>query len=186
MAHEIVNKRLLNVVYPHYTPVCHIDGHSFINRAGIWRTASKLVAFTVLLVPALRGFVPTLREGLTSLIWGLRILEGQTHSVSELDALNLERGFKALKKVDVAKARTLIIEGLAMLEGCCPVCVIVPALHCFCHYADGADLHGLLKLLWMISFGMYACSALVIFTLFVKPCLILLLSQKGLTKSVKI
>ena len=159
VARKIVNRRLLNIVYPHYTPVCHIDGDSFINRAGIWRTASKLIAFTVLLVPSLRGFVSTLRAGLSSLIWGLRLLEGQTLSVFESDKLNLERGYKSLKKSDTRKARTLIIEGLCLIEECCPICLIVPALHCFCHYADGAELHGLLKLLWMISFGMCAqCS----------------------------
>ena len=169
LAHKEVDKRLLHVVYPHYTPVCHIDGASFINRAGIWRTASKLIAFTVLLVPALRGFVPKLRTGLSSLIWGLRILEGQTLSVSESDELNLERGFKVLKKTDIQKARTFIIEGLAIIEGSCPVCVIVPALHCFCHYADGAELHGLLKLYWMISFGTFILFHFHPVPLFVKP-----------------
>lgn len=153
VARKIVNQRVLNVVYPHYTPVCSIDGDSFINGAGCWRTASKLVAFLVLLVPSLRGFVPKFRAGLRSLIWGIRILEGQTLSVFEADNLNLERGFKALKKTDIARARVLITEGLSMIEGCCPICKIVPAVHCLCHYADGAELHGLLRLLWMINFG---------------------------------
>ena len=155
LARKIVNERLLRISYPHYTPVCHTGSDSFINRAGCWRTASKLIAFLVLLVPALRGFVPKFRAGLRSLIWGLRILEGQTISVTEADTLHLERGFKALKKSDIQRARTLIIEGLSIIEGCCPVCVIVPAVHCLCHYADGADLHGLLRLLWMISFGLF-------------------------------
>ena len=57
------------------------------------------------------------------------------------------------KNVDIDKARVLIIEGLSMIEGCCPVSCIVPALHCLCHYADGAAKHGLLRLLWMINFG---------------------------------
>jgi hypothetical protein len=184
LAREIVNKRLLRISYPHYTPVCNIDSDSFINRAGIWRTANKLIAFLVLLVPALRGFVPKFRTGLRSLIWGLRILEGQTLSVTEADTLHLERGFKALKKSDIQRARTLIIEGLSIIEGCCPVCCLVPAMHCLCHYADGAELHGLLRLLWMISFGL----TLTTVSLFVKPyCNIIHLSlQKGLTKSAKI
>ena len=71
----------------------------------------------------------------------------------EADSLNVERGFKVLKKTDINRARTLIIEGLSMIEGCCPVSCIVPAVHCLCHYADGAELHGLLRLLWMINFG---------------------------------
>lgn len=163
LAKKIVDKRLLNLSYPHYTPVCHIDGESFIYRSGIWRTASKIVAFLVLLVPSLRGFVPKLRTGLRLLIWGLRILEGRVFSVHEADKLNIERGFRALKKTDIDKARRLIIEGLSVIEGCVPVCLIVPAVHTLCHYADGADLHGLLKLLWMISFG------LKFEPLFVKP-----------------
>ena len=154
MAREIVNKRVVRISYPHYSPVCSIDDDSFVNGAGCWRTASKLVALLVVLVPALRGFVPKLRAGLRSLIWGLRILEGQTMSVRAADVHNLERGFKALRKCDIAKARILIIEGLSMIEGCCPLSLIVPAIHCLCHYADGAEKHGLLRLLWMINFGL--------------------------------
>ena len=114
VAREIVNQRILRVSYPHYTPTCNIDKDSFINRAGIWRTASKLVAFLILLVPSLRGFVPKLHAGLRSLIWGLRILEGKVISVNEADKLGVERGFKVLKKADIARARTLIIEGIML------------------------------------------------------------------------
>lgn len=153
LARGIVDKRVLNIIYPHYSPVCNIDGVSFINGGGCWRTASKLIAFLVILVPALRGFVPKFRAGLRRLIWGIRILEGRSLSVTESKSLNLEWGFRALKKSDIAKARILIREGLSMIEGCCPICSIVPSLHCLCHYADGAELHGLLRLLWMINFG---------------------------------
>ena len=57
--------------------------------------------------------------------------------------------------MDIDKANQLIITGLAMIEGCCPVCLLVPAVHCLCHYGDGAKIWGLLKLLWMISFARY-------------------------------
>jgi hypothetical protein len=97
--------------------------------------------------------VKEFRAGLRSLILGIRILEGQTYSVNECIALNLPLGSKYLKKVDIARAKILIIEGLAMLEGCCPVRKLVPALHCLCHYADGALMHGILRLYWMMSFG---------------------------------
>ena len=152
---EIVNERLMRISYPHYTPVCSIDDDSFINRAGIWRSANKLIAFLVLLVPSLRGLVPKFRAGLRSLIWGIRILEGQPISVKEADALGVDRGFIVLKKEMTALARKLIIEGLSMMEGCVPISLIKPALHCLCHYADGADLWGLLRLLWMINFGKF-------------------------------
>ena len=48
---------MINGAYPHYTPVCSIGDDSFINDTGCWRTASKLVALCVILVPALRGYV---------------------------------------------------------------------------------------------------------------------------------
>ena len=103
-------------------------------------------------MPALRGYVPKFRAGLSSLIHGLRILEGQSLSVNEAIAQGLEPGAKALEKAAIAYAKTLIIEGLSMIEGCCPVCVLAPAIHCLCHYAEGTALHGILKLLWMMSF----------------------------------
>ena len=74
--------------------------------------------------------------------------------MNEAGELHLEPGSKGLKKSDIARARTLIIEGLSLVEGCCPVRLLVPAIHTLVHYADGADMHGLLKLLWMISFGL--------------------------------
>ena len=89
------------------------------------------------------------------MIWGLRILEGRTLSANEADACNLDRGFKALRKTDIARAKKLIIEGLSMLEGSVPICLLVPAMHTLCHYPAGAELWGLLKLLWMISFGKF-------------------------------
>ena len=153
LAKKIVDRRVLRISYPHYTPVCGIEDASFYNRAGCWRSASKLIAFLVILVPTLRGYVPTLRAGLRSLIWGLRILEGQAFSVNEARELNLEVGFRALKKADIKRADTLIIEGLAMIEGCCPVRCLVPALHCFCHYGHGAKTWGLLRMFWMFNFG---------------------------------
>ena len=171
-AKEIVNKRVVEIIYPHYTPVCHVGNESFIERGGCWRTASKLIAFLVILVPVLRGFVLKFRQGLRSLVHGLRILEGQTFSVNEMDSLNLERGFKSLDKRLINRSRTLIIEGLCMIEGCCPVRLLVPAIHCLCHYGDGAAIHGILRLLWMISFGLCFERATVCygtFSLMTKP-----------------
>ena len=99
------------------------------------------------------------RNGLRSLILGLRILEGQTFSVNEMKKLNVQLSPSVLKKSDIARAKTLIVEGLSMIEGSVPVCLLVPATHCLCHYPGdvthrtGASAHGLLKLLWMIAFG---------------------------------
>ena len=117
------------------------------------RTAEKIQALLVILVPSLRGFVRPLRTGLRSLVLGLRLLEGQTFSANELAHLVLGQGVKALKKSDISRAKRLILEGLSMIEGCCPVRKLVPALHCLVHYADGSAMHGILKLFWMMSFG---------------------------------
>ena len=150
-----VNQRACDLCYPHYTPVCHIGKESFIKRTGCWRTASKLIAFLVILVPILLGFVVPFRTSLRRVVHGLRILEGQTCSVNEARALNLHRCNNYLRKTHIDKARILIITGLAMLEGCCPIMLLVPALHCLCHYGDGAAVWGILKLLWMICFERY-------------------------------
>jgi hypothetical protein len=80
-------------------------------------------------------------------------LEGQVFSVNDLVRLGLNQGFKALLKTSISRAKTLILEGLSMIEGCCPVRKLVPALHCLVHYADGTKMHGILKLFWMMSFG---------------------------------
>lgn len=152
MAQDVVNRRVANVIYPHYTPVCSLGKDSFIKRTGCWRAASKLIALLVILVPALRGYVPKFRTGLRSLIHGLRILEGQSLSVLQSIALNLQEGSKALEKAAIVRAKALIIEGLSMIQGSCPICILRPCLHCLCHYAEGTALHGILKLLWMMTF----------------------------------
>lgn len=150
-AQEIVNKRVAGIIYSHYTPVCGLDDETFIKRTGCWRTASKLIALCVILVPALRDYVPAFRAGLRKLILGLRILEGQTYSVNEARALNVGPG-KSIKKTDIARAHRLIIRGLSMIEGSCPVACLKPAIHCLCHYGAGTQQHGMLRLLWMMSF----------------------------------
>ena len=136
-------------------PTCCAGKKSFVYREGCWRTAEKLQAFLVVLVPALRGFVTSLRTALRSIVLGLRILEGQTFSVNEQVRLCLDRGFKAIEKAALGRAKTLILEGLSMLEGCCPVRELAPALHCLVHYAHGTSMHGILKMFWMMSFGTY-------------------------------
>ena len=152
---DIVNKRAVTLCYPHYVPVCHLGKDSFFKRTGCWRTASKLVAFLVLLVPLLVDFVKPFREGLRRVVYGLRILQGQTCSFNEAKALNLEFTSIFLRPREIEKANLLIITGLAIIEGCCPICLLVPALHCLCHYGDGASLWGLLRLLWMMHFERY-------------------------------
>ena len=151
-AQDVVNRRVSNIIYPHYTPVCGLGDETFIKRTGCWRTASKLIALLVILVPVLRGYVPKFRAGLRKLIHGLKILEGQVYSVDEARALNLDPGSRSIKKSEIMRSHKLIIKGLAMIEGSCAVCSLKPALHCLCHYALGTKAHGILRWLWMMSF----------------------------------
>ena len=152
-AKTIVNARVVGISYPHHTPTCSTDKNSFIFKEGCWRTAEKIQALMVILVPALRGFVAPVRTALRSLVLGLRLLEGQTFSVNDQVRLCLDRGFKGLEKTTINRAKTLILEGLSMLEGCLPLRKLVPALHCLVHYAEGTEMHGILKLFWMMAFG---------------------------------
>ena len=154
-ARVVVNARTTSLCYPHYTPVVHIGKDSFFNGGACWRTANKILAFLVILIPVLYGFVKPFREGLRRVVHGLRILQGQTCSVNEAAALNLECTYIYLRKSQITKARLLIITGLAIIEGCCPIYLLVPAVHCLCHYGDGAALWGLLRLLWMMHFERY-------------------------------
>ena len=158
-AKTIVNGRVVGISYPHNTPTCCAGKQSFVYREGCWRTAEKIQAFLVVLVPSLRGFVTSLRTALRSIVFGLRLLEGQTFSVNEQVRLGLDRGFKAIEKAVLGRAKTLILEGLSMLEGCCPVRQLAPALHCLVHYADATAMHGILKMFWMMSFGTYITPA---------------------------
>ena len=135
--------------------MCHIGKDSFFNRGGCWRTANKILAFLVILIPVLHGFVTPFREGLRRVVYGLRILQGQTCSVNEAAALNLKCTNIFLRKSTISKAGLLIITGLSIIEGCCPICLLVPAVHCLCHYGDGAATWGLLRLLWMMYFERY-------------------------------
>ena len=151
-ARGVVNARTISLCYPHYTPVVHIGHDSFFNGGSCWRTANMILAFLVILIPVLYGFVKPFREGIRRVVHGLRILEGQTCSVNEAASLNLGCTSIYLRKSQISKARLLILTGLSIIEGCCPICLLVPAVHCLCHYGDGATNWGLLPMVWMMHF----------------------------------
>ena len=154
-AKKIVNDRVVGIIYPHHTPTCSTGDDSFITRAGCWKASEQIQALLVILVVVLRGFVATFRTGLRYLVLGLRILEGQTVSVNRANFIGVDVGSSILSNDDIKRAKKLISEGLAMIEGCVAICLLVPAIHCLLHYADGAALWGLLRLLWMMSFERY-------------------------------
>ena len=150
-----MNDRVVGIIYPHNTPTCSAGDESFITRAGCWRASEQIQALLVVLVVVLRGFVAAFRTGLRYLVLGLRILEGQTVSVNRANFLGVNIGCRILSDDDIKRAKKLISEGLAMIEGCTAICLLVPAIHCLLHYADGAAVWGLLRLLWMMSFERY-------------------------------
>ena len=121
----------------------------------------------------LRGFVTAFRTDLRFLVLGLRMLEGQTVSMNDANALGVGIGSRILNDEHISRAKKLIREGLAMIEGCVAVCLLVPAIHCLLHYADGAAIWGLLRLLWMMSFGelfVHSCFFLFIRVLSRRSC----------------
>lgn len=115
---EVIDARIRSIVYPHGLAGCSKDGASFIknlNRAR--RISQKLLAFLVLLPTVLQDYVPELRKGIRKFVLGLKILEGRCLNARECVEHNVEIGSRPLFPEDLEKAKTLIIEGLSMLEG---------------------------------------------------------------------
>lgn len=77
LALSVADKRVLNIVYPRYTPSCSKDGASFWKNANrVWRTADKLLAFLVIMPTSMRGLGVSSFPGIRRLVHGLRLLEG--------------------------------------------------------------------------------------------------------------
>ena len=115
---KVVDARIQGVVYPHGPAGCSKDGAGFLknlNRAR--RMSQKLLAFLVILPPVLRDYVPELRLGIRKLVFGLKILEGRCLNAQESMHFNVEPGSRPLFQEELQKAKTLIIEGLSILEG---------------------------------------------------------------------
>ena len=115
---KVVDARIESIVYPHGPAGCSKDGAGFIkNMNRVRRISQKLLAFLVILPTVLRDYVPELRTGLRKLVLGLKILEGRCVNAKEAMELDVAIGSRPLLEEDIDKARTLIIEGLSMLEG---------------------------------------------------------------------
>ena len=149
----IIDQRVVNIVYPRYSPVCSNTEQSFWkNPSRAWRTADKIHAFLVIMPTSMRGCGLPIRVAIRRLVHGLRILEGQSLSEQRALALRIEPGSRPLAKASVERARLLIAEGLSYLHGCVPPSTIPPASHCLLHYADAAGSHGVLKWYWLMAF----------------------------------
>ena len=73
----------------------------------------------VVLTTSIRDYVPALRDGLRKVVWGLRILSGRCLSGVEAISLGIDPGSRPTCAQDIERAKTLIPEGFAMLEGAC-------------------------------------------------------------------
>ena len=112
----------------------------------------KMYILLVLLPTLLRGFVPTFHRALLTLVYGLRLLDGQVISALEARNRGVTLGSHVLKRSSIAHARTVLILGLVMIEGSFPISHLNPALHHLVHYADMVALVGCLRWYSMYSF----------------------------------
>ena len=112
----------------------------------------KMYILLVLLPTLLRGFVPAFHRALLTLVYALRLLDGQVISAAEARDRGVTLGSHVLKKSCIAHARTLLILGLVMIEGSFPISHLNPALHHLVHYADMVVLVGCLRWYSMYSF----------------------------------
>ena len=115
---EVIDARVINIIYAHGMPACSKEGSSFFkNMNRVWRSADKLVAFLRILVTVLRDYVPEVRAALRKFVWGLKLLQGRRVSHAEAKSRGIEFGGIVITETDIKKADLLIIEGLSMLEG---------------------------------------------------------------------
>jgi len=86
------------------------------------------MALLFIMPTVLRGCVPNLHDAFCDLILGLRILHGMVYSPRKCRSLHIEPGSYCLKKADIDRAHTLIVQGLSKLEGSMPVRVLTLSL----------------------------------------------------------
>ena len=140
---------------PHYMGLLCDKNDSFWTKSYTKyapKCKEKSYIFLVLLPTLLYGFVPAVHRAILTLVYGLRLLDGQVFSIFEATKLGITFGSHALKKTVIADAKRLIILGLVMLEGSFPISHLNPALHHLVHYADMAALIGCLRWYAMYSF----------------------------------
>lgn len=86
-----------------------------LNRAR--RISQKLLGLLTILPEVLRDYVPEVRDGIRKFVLGMKLLEGRCVNAQEAMELGVPFGSRPLLPEDLEKAKTLIIEGLSMLEG---------------------------------------------------------------------
>ena len=86
-----------------------------LNRAR--RISQKLLGLLTILPEVLRDYVPEVRDGIRKFVLGMKLIEGRCINAQEAMELGVPFGSRPLLPEDLEKAKTLIIEGLSMLEG---------------------------------------------------------------------
>ena len=151
-----VDRRVLNMILPHNTESICRDGRSFLNFSKASnKTSKKLLILLVILPTVLRGYVQPLRRGMRLIILGLRMIDGQVHSYNASVRLGVVPGSRTFDPSLVPKIRELLVTGIAMVTGSVPPSSLVACIHLLCHYADHAELFGILRWYWMFVFERY-------------------------------
>lgn len=119
---KLVDARVRTLVYPHSCVRVGTLHRSFwTDSQCAWKMKERMFALLVVMPTCLRGCVPPIHRAFIKLVWGLRILDGDTHSYNQCVRLGIEPGTHCLQKSRIDTAHKLIITGLSMLEGCIPV-----------------------------------------------------------------
>ena len=83
------------------------------------------------------------------MVLGLRMLDGQVHSFNQCKRLHIEPGSRSFAPDLIPTIRKFLVCGLSMITGAVPPSTLIPYLKVLCHYADQADLFGILR--WYVS-----------------------------------
>ena len=147
---KLLDERMRNVVWPHYTDRLAYRGHSFWKKPNrLWKTRRKILLLYYMLPTQLRDQVPQLREAIFGFVWAMRRLEGQVHSYEDAGILP---GSKTVRRSTLQRIHSDLVRSLCLFEGCIPPKHLNPALHHFVHYAQYTESHGLLSKYWMMAF----------------------------------
>ena len=149
----ILDQRVRDMWWPHYMDKLCRNGYSFWRKPDrVSKCIHKAYIFIVLLPSLLTGFVSSVHRALLTLVYGLRLLDGQFVSYKEATILGVEAGSHVLKKSSLRYAGELVTLGLVMLEGSFPIAHLNPALHHVVHYPHMVSRVGCLRWFSMFSF----------------------------------
>ena len=150
---KVQDRLVLSMWWPHYVDILHKDGHSFWTHSDrMWKCLHKYYVFMVILPTSLRGFVPAVHTAILMVVYGLRCLQGQVVSESEAENLGVEPGSRVIDKASIPYYDFVLLLGLVLLEGSCPVASLNPIMHHFVHYGSQTARAGILGWLAMWSF----------------------------------